>query len=326
MRLNTFHDERFHYYQRDNGYFEGWYFRLTDAEGRNAFALIPGVSGAKGDEHSFIMALEGEGGRSSRLRLPLAAFRATDSPFSLDLGCARFSLKGIEADFGGDIPVHGKLAFSEPRPWRGTFLNPRAMGWFGYLPFLQCYHGVLSFSHRIDGYLEIAGRRVDYSGGRGYMEKDWGSAFPSAWVWAQSAHFEDASASAMISVATIPFLGSSFRGFIFGLDCAAGFFRFATYTGAKIASFASGPERADILIRGNGLEVEIKAGRGVSQQEALFFPADKGLMTGLVTESLDAELSIRIKNRKGGSWATLWEGTGSRAGMELSGDMEAQKE
>jgi hypothetical protein len=37
-------------------------------------------------------------------------------------------------------------------------------------------------------------------------------------------------------------------------------------------------------------------------------------------------LSIRIKNRKGGSWATLWEGTGSRAGMELSGDMEAQKE
>jgi hypothetical protein len=34
----------------------------------------------------------------------------------------------------------------------------------------------------IDGKLTIADQDHDFSGGRGYIEKDWGQSFPSAWV------------------------------------------------------------------------------------------------------------------------------------------------
>ncbi|MCK7537696.1 MAG: tocopherol cyclase family protein [Marinilabiliales bacterium] len=33
-------------------------------------------------------------------------------------------------------------------------------------------------------------KMADFSGGRGYIEKDWGHSFPSAYVWMQSNHFQ----------------------------------------------------------------------------------------------------------------------------------------
>jgi tocopherol cyclase len=38
-------------------------------------------------------------------------------------------------------------------------------------------------------YSAVGGRRVDFSGGSGYIEKDWGRSFPRAWIWAQSNTF-----------------------------------------------------------------------------------------------------------------------------------------
>jgi hypothetical protein len=323
MLMHPWRDELFHYGPADSDYFEGWYFRLTDAAGGNALALIPGVSAAAGDPHAFAMVLDGASGRSARRRWPFAAFRAAAAPFGLELAGSRFGLDGLDLDLDGDIPVRGALAFSGRRPWRGTPLNPRAMGWFGYLPFLQCYHGVLSFSHRLAGRLTVAGRAIDYTGGVGYMEKDWGSAFPSAWIWAQSAHFGAGGASAMLSVAAVPFPGGSFRGFIFGLDCPAGFFRLATYTGARIAAFAAGADGAELTLAGGGLEAVVTVGRGADRPDALFFPADKGAMTGQLTESLDAEFRVRLSRRRGAGRYTVWEGIGRKAGLELAGDLAA---
>lgn len=68
-------------------------------------------------------------------------------------------------------------------------LSPGVMGPFRFAPFMECYHGVLSLDHSVDGTLEVDGERISYEGGRGYTEKDWGRSFPSAWVWVQSNDF-----------------------------------------------------------------------------------------------------------------------------------------
>ena len=51
------------------------------------------------------------------------------------------------------------------------------MGWYAWMPFMECYHGLVSLDHGIEGVLSAESDTVDMTGGRGYTEKDWGAAF-----------------------------------------------------------------------------------------------------------------------------------------------------
>ncbi len=53
---------------------------------------------------------------------------------------------------------------------------------------------------------------MELAGGRGYLEKDWGTAFPQAYVWMQSNHFEVPGVSLVASTALIPWRRAAFRG------------------------------------------------------------------------------------------------------------------
>jgi hypothetical protein len=109
------------------------------------------------------------------------------------------------------------------------------MGWYAWVPFMECYHGIVSLDHEIQGALQVDGQRVDFSGGRGYIEKDWGPSFPSAWIWLQTNHFGVPGTSLTASIAVIPWMRSSFSGFIVGFLHGGRLYRLATYTGAKVA-------------------------------------------------------------------------------------------
>jgi hypothetical protein len=51
------------------------------------------------------------------------------------------------------------------------------MGPYAFVPFMECYHGILSMDHKINGQLIIHDEIIDFTGGKGYMEKDWGQSF-----------------------------------------------------------------------------------------------------------------------------------------------------
>ena len=51
------------------------------------------------------------------------------------------------------------------------------MGWFAWVPRMECYHGVLGFDHAVQGHIAVDGNTLDFNDGRGYIEKDWGYAF-----------------------------------------------------------------------------------------------------------------------------------------------------
>lgn len=315
MRYHPICDHLAHVIPSDTDKFEGWYFRLTDKDGRNPIAIIPGISTSKNEPHAFIIILDGTDKRSYRFKYPISSYSFVDSPFSVSVDQSHFSLSNITMNTQGDFPMEGTLYFTGGRPWRGSFFNPKAMGFIGFIPFLQCYHGVLRMSCKIQGVLTFNGTTIDYSGGCCYMEKDWGPSFPSSWIWSQSSHFPDRTSSAMISVATIPLAGTSFTGFIFGLDSHERFYRMATYTGARILRLKTWSGGAEIVLEDRFLQAELGLGQGRDRVDPLPFPADKGLMSGLIEESLDAELSIRITRKLDNQ--TLFEGTGTRAGLEL---------
>jgi hypothetical protein len=166
--------------------------------------------------------------------------------------------------------------------------------------------------HSVSGELEIDGETCSFEGARGYIEKDWGRSFPKAWIWTQCNRFERPGICLTASVARIPWLGSSFVGFIAGLLVDGTLHRFATYTGAKLVSIHHTEGGGDFVLQDRHRRIEI-ATRGALPGK-LRSPV-LGEMKGMVHESLCGEVDVRLTDRADG--AVLFEGTGRSAGLEL---------
>ncbi|MBK8131007.1 MAG: hypothetical protein IPK53_19530 [bacterium] len=68
---------------------------------------------------------------------------------------------------------------------------------------MECYHGVISLDHTLDGAGEWMGRRWSLAAGAA-TSKRWGQSFPQAWVWLQSNRFHQPGVCLTGSIAIIP--------------------------------------------------------------------------------------------------------------------------
>ncbi len=219
--------------------------------------------------------------------------------------------------------MRGALRFAGRTPWPVTLAAPGIMGWYAYAPFMECYHGVVSLDHAIDGSLEVDGHLLNFGGGRGYIEKDWGQAFPQAWVWIQTNHFDTPGTSLTASVAVIPWRGNQFDGYIAGLWHGGRLYRFATYTGAQLQRFEVDDDRvvlhlADRPDRAGGYRLEITARRSLA---GLLHSPERTAMLQRVLESLTATIHIRLV-AQGAPEQVVFEGTGRHAGLEVVGPVD----
>jgi len=189
------------------------------------------------------------------------------------------------------------------------------MGWYAWVPRMECYHGVLSFSHSLQGTLTLNGKGMNFSGGQGYIEKDWGQAFPAAWVWCQSNHFAGMDACITASVAIIPWLGNAFRGFIVGLWLNGKLHRFATYSGARIESLQIFDDHVDWVLKNRQQRLFLKACR---VQGGLLRGPTRLNMSQRVLETLNATVQVQLETLQG---TTLFEGIGAHTGLEVMGDL-----
>lgn len=308
----TWNPDMYHGWGRSKKYFEGWYFKIVDITEGAAFAFIPGISmGKNGESHAFIQVLDGKKCTAEYIRFDADAFQPSDQEFDLQLAGNQFSTKQITLDLPN---IKGTLTFENTTPWTKMLGAPGIMGWFSFVPFMECYHGIVSLNHTIKGSLMINNQEIDFTGGRGYIEKDWGESFPRGWIWLQTNHFDDADMSLIASVAHIPFLGSHFIGYIVGFWFQKKLYRFATYTGAKMVtqiignqiflSFKDAKNQLDITAT--------KAGTG-----SLIAPLH-GDMTGKVNESLQAVIDVKFYE----NGQLIFEGKGRNAGLEAAGEVD----
>ncbi len=239
-------------------YFEGWYFKLADKDSKNLYAIIPGISFEPNNEHAFIQVLNGKTAESWYLSFKPEHFSFSKKEFSLSIGDNHFTGTGIRLNINQDsLKLSGEIRFGKLHPWPVKYLSPGVMGWYAFVPFMECYHGVLSFYHDLSGNLVVNGNELNFDGGNGYIEKDWGTSFPGYYIWIQSNHFEKQNVSLMASVANIPWLGSSFDGFIIGLSINEKLFRFTTYTGAKIKKLRFDNNKVEIHAADKNYRLEI---------------------------------------------------------------------
>ena len=280
-------------------------------------AFIPGIFlGADPDKcHAFVQILDGRTGQATHHRYPTDEFHAARDCFDVRIGRSRFRADSIDIDIDDELGSwRGELHFEGIRPWPVTWRSPGIMGWYGWIPGMECYHGVLSFDHWIDGELEGAGERWSFRGGRGYIEKDWGQSFPTAYVWMQTNHFDTVGTSFTGSIAVIPWRRSTFRGFIVGLWHEGVLHRFATYSGARTEKLETTDGHVDWVLRGREELLEIHAPRA---RGGLLLAPNRREMGTRVGETMLATVELRLT--VGG--VTRFEGTGRNAGLEVHGDL-----
>lgn len=307
---------RYHGFGKRAPFFEGWYFKLVDAGERHRWAVIPGVF--IGDEpHAFIQVLDGNTARSRYFRFDPGMFTASRDAFAIAIGRNEFSAEGLRLDIDDpDGRISGEVSFEGMTPWPVTLFSPGAMGWYAWVPMMQCYHGVLSMDHALRGSLEIDGETIVFSGGRGYAEKDWGKSFPRGYVWFQSNHFAEAGTSLTGSAAVIPWAGRAFRGFIIGLLHEGRLYRFATHTGAVIERLEISRRKVGLSVRDRQHRLKVEAGR--AEGGMLHEPVGAS-MQRRVEETMLAELEVELSGPGG---RVLFSGTGRNAGLEVHGDLD----
>ena len=310
-----FNPEQFQGWGKKKNYFEGWYFKLISADEKNAFAFIPGIAmDEDGNQHSFIQVLDGKKQTSVYHKFPFVDFIAQPKKFSIAIGDNHFSENNLHLNLPG---ISGNLNFSGNVPWPKPWYSPGIMGPFAFVPFMECYHGIVSMDHIISGELEIGNNKIDFTNGRGYMEKDWGRSFPSAYCWMQSNHFSEAGISLKCSVAKIPWMRSSFTGFIAGVWLKDRLIRFTTYNQSKLRKSYADEKEVEIVLENKNYLLEILAIRDGAT--ALASPIN-GFMNGRIEESMTSSITVMLTDKKNNK--ILLSDTGKNAGLEVAGNIQ----
>lgn len=315
-----FNPEVFQGKYKKKNYFEGWYYKLVDKNETNSFALIPGLAiDEHKNSHAFIQLIDSLDYNTEYFTFPFDDFNYSKESLNISINNNVFTRDSLSVDIKDkSYPVKGSLKFIEIEPFPKKILSPGIMGPFSFVPFMECYHGIVNIHHKIKGSLVINGEEVDFTEGYGYIEKDWGKSFPKWWVWMQCNHFSQEGNSLMFSVAEIPWIKRHFTGFISFLKIKDKLYRFATYTGAKIKLLDYKDGNIEIIVKDKDHTLSI---RGRYNESGVLKAPKNGLMGRMISESISSDVWVSLKDNKGNY---IFEDTGKNAGLEVVGKQMSQ--
>jgi tocopherol cyclase len=289
-------------------YFEGWYYKQVHENSDRSISFIFGISTR--DPHAFIQIITSNPLVTTYVRYPLESYQAQENGYRL--GKSFFSPDRLILDVeDATIAVKGELLLSQMTPIHRNAYAPNIMGPFAYLGNMECNHGVVSMSHRVNGSITVNGKSWSFADQVGYLEKDWGRSFPRRYVWIQGNHF-DQDAALMVSVANIPFMGLRFEGVICQLNIGNEVMRIATYTGARCTGITHTDDGFQLTIKQGSMSLEVIA--HVPDQGILKSPS-MGAMTQTIKEGLGGTVDV-VLHRKGQEPLRL---TSTHCGIEIEG-------
>lgn len=219
----------FHGRNKKKSYFEGWYLKHTKEDKMIGFIPAFHINPA-GQSYASIQVITKD---SSYIKyFSESDFFVSTKKFYCKIGKNEFSEKGIKIHLEVEgIKIKGELTYGRLQPLASDIMGP-----FRYFPMMQCNHGVLSLFHKLKGHLSINDKMFDFTDGIGYIEKDWGTSFPSSYVWTQCNWTDKGNKAVMLSIADVPVpvLKKSITGCICVVFYEGREYRLATYLGVRI--------------------------------------------------------------------------------------------
>ncbi len=297
---------------KNKHYFEGWYFKHVSADQQNAWSFIPGVSLNQNDSHAFIQVINGINGVSEYVRFPLPDYKFDYNKGFLRIGQSVFTQDYMTLNIENErASVYGEIQYHNLIKYPQSIFSPGVMGWYSYVPFMECKHGIISVNHRLSGSLSIYDKLVRFDNGKGYIEKDWGTSFPEAWIWIQSNNFSSERTSFFFSIAKIPWTGRFFIGFISYLYYNNRFYLFSTYNGSGVTLVSWENEKVRITIDNKKYKLHISTTR--KSYGELRAPS-RGEMSRKIKECINSEVALKMIDS---NETLIFEDTGHSAGLEI---------
>ena len=312
MLRRLFNPEIFQGNLKKRHYFEGWYFKQVARDQSITFSFIPGVSLVENDPHAFIQIMNGFTRSTDYIKYPLEEFTWDKRKLFLKVGSSTFTDSGIILDIENEnMKLAGQIDFSNVIRYPKSILAPGIMGWYSFIPFMECNHGIVSVNHDLKGGISINGNKIEFTGGKGYIEKDWGTSFPEAWIWIQSNNFKEHDTSFSFSIAKIPWLGRFFIGFIAFLYHNNKFYLFSTYNKSVVSEIKHDKAEIEITVSNRMNILNIKVIK--NSFENLIAPVS-GEMSRTIKESVDSEVHLKLLDKYD---KMEFEGTGKSVGLEI---------
>jgi len=356
--LLKFQPDKFQGANKKKQYFEGWYYKFVTPLTNNhttaadaspmSMAVVPGIfygnTPNSNESHAFVfVTLNGERQHYYRFHTSEFTHALGSDDYYIQVGNNRFTHTGVSLDLrprehdDAELVLQGQLTFASPNPWPISLMQLGAMGPVGWLPGLECTHGVLSFDHILHGSLtlthssledeveKVSSSIISFDNGRGYTEKDFGKSFPSLWVWIQSNSFpQNTGTSLFVSIARLPLFGMELPGFTAAIWHNGTLIPFATWSGAKFEDIRISEEEVYIAMRSSrsrrrGYRVEITVDRRNVPEVLLYAPVNFTKMAPFVWEALQARVHMRLFNSHGD---VLVDDVGEYAGLEVHGNVQ----
>lgn len=295
-------------------YFEGWFFKHSSENGSCAF--IPGVfrGNKRENDIAFIQVLFSDPVQSFFVRYPFSSFHSEKDRFEIRIEDNFFSSERVRLDMGS-IGLKAEFDYGEPVLLERSTFSPTIMGPFSFVPAMQCNHGVLSLRHDVNGFVDCGKRHMEFADANGYIEKDWGEAFPKSWVWMQC---EDKRSAFMCSIAHIQYNFIKFTGLICVLLAEGKQYRFASYNKGKIKALRVQDGRVEAEISREDLTLKITAED--NEFGSLKAPTKTG-MNRVISESLRASYQISLFEKD----MEIYSGSFEYGGLEISNPEELLK-
>lgn len=269
--------------------FWGCYFKQP------GLAIIPSVSNLNGNWQAFIQVITNEFAYT---------FEFTDFRFEKDkliIADNAFSLDEINLNLHDDYyQINGTIQYN-------NHITPKknTMGWYKYLPFLECRHEIISMANKVMGTVEINEKTLSFNNDKGYIEADWGKSFPSKYLWFQCNEFPiDMSLS--FAFATVPIFNIQTKGFLCFLHIGSKEYRFGTYNNSKIIDISD----SHFIIKKKNL---ILAASFKSETKHILKAPISGSMDREIHESINGLcfVTLLVNNKK------LFSAFGKNAGIEI---------
>ena len=286
-------------------WFEGWYVRVQTKE--ISFAIIFGLQISNAKKSAFIQFLDTHTKKSRYVEYPWKAVTIQQHPFVLNIRGNRLSMNSVTLRLS---QLQADLLHSSLTPLHTSPYAPTIMGPFSYVS-MECVHSIISLRHTVSGTIRLNNRCFQIHGS-GYMEKDRGTSFPSAYAWFQSNNCEDTASCFFFSLAHIPFLTGSFQGCICVLMVHEKQLCFATYLGCRATEDRKNQQ---IVLKQYPLELRIRL---FGENGHTLASPKQGAMQGRIQETLRGEAFVTLlsKGRHIKSWH-FSQGGLERAGIDI---------
>lgn len=291
--------------KKQKNYFEGWYFKCTNSATNDNYAFIFAITKDRLNPHSFIQFYDGKTNESFYDTFDIEDFHY-DS-IAKKVYIADNYLSEDELYFHNQDVTFQASSFHHERLGKYQLTNS-AMGFLSKAP-LECFQEVIFIKAELSLVIKKNGTSIS-SNGQSYMEKTYGTNFPSKWIWMQS-NYSKHNSSISFSVGVVPFLFLRLKGFFCILHYQKKELRFGTYNFSKIKVKNISDNNSEIMIKKGRWRLEIIVETDVPVK--LVGPRKNGIMDLDVYENINSKATLKLIHKNN----LIFEDDYKNVGLEL---------